>query len=53
MKNSYVGLFKVVSADRENGYVTYQDVFAKKRFKVIDVSMSSTFSDRKDRTVYI
>ncbi len=53
MKNSYVGLFKVVSADRENGYVTYQDVFTKKRFKVIDVSMSSSFSDRKDRALYI
>lgn len=35
MKNSYVGLFKVVATDRNDGYITYEDVFTKKRFKII------------------
>lgn len=30
MKNSYAGLFKVVDADRNDGYITYEDVFTKK-----------------------
>lgn len=52
MKNSYASLFKIVDADRKNGYVTYQDVFTKKRFRVIDVAMSSCFVDRRDIALY-
>lgn len=35
MKNSYAGLFKVVDTDRNDGYITCEDVFTKKKFKVI------------------
>lgn len=42
MKNSYVGLFEIIAVDRDNGYVTYQDVFTKKKFKIINIAMSST-----------
>lgn len=52
MKNSYVGLFKVTAVDRNNGYVTYQDVFTKKKFKIIDIAMSSTLNIYKGREVY-
>ena len=30
MKNAYASLFKIVAADRENGYVAYEDVFTHK-----------------------
>lgn len=53
MKNSYVGLFKVVATDRNDGYVTYEDVFTKKRFKVIDIAMSSTLKVDKKRMIYV
>lgn len=49
MKNSYVGLFEVIDSDFINGYVTYKDIITKKEFKIIDVSMSSTFLMSKDR----
>lgn len=52
MKNSYVGLFKVIDVDRINGYVTYQDVFTKKKFKIIDIAMSSTLVIDKNRQLY-
>lgn len=52
MKNSYVGLFKVISVDRDDGYVTYQDVYTKKKFKIIDIAMSSTLSINKKRELY-
>lgn len=53
MKNSYVSLFKVVGVDMENGYVVYEDVFTKKRVKVIDIAMSSTLKIDKKRMVYM
>lgn len=53
MNNSYVGLFKVIAVNKEEGYVTYQDVFTHKRFKIIDISMSSTLIINKSNPVYI
>lgn len=53
MKNSYVGLFKVVKTDFENGYVYYEDVFTHKRFKIIDIAMSSSYRVTKDKTLYL
>ncbi len=53
MKNSYVGLFKVVEVDRNDGYITYEDVFTKRKFKVIDIAMSSTLKIDKKRMVYV
>lgn len=52
MKNSYVGLFKVIDVDRDGGYITYQDVFTNKKFKVIDISMSSTLTINKNFQFY-
>jgi len=43
-ENSYVGLFKIIKVDREERYVYYQDVFTNKKFKIIDISMSSTLA---------
>ena len=53
MKNSYVGLFKIIDVDRNNGYIIYEDVFTKRRFKVIDIAMSSTLKISKKRMIYI
>lgn len=53
MKNSYVGLFKVVGAEREKGYVIYQDVFTNRRFKIIDIAMSSTLATDKRKCYYM
>ena len=53
MKNSYVGLFKVIDTDRNDGYITYEDVFTKKKFKVIDIAMSSTLKVDKKRMIYV
>lgn len=53
MKNSYVGLFKVINTDRNDGYITYEDVFTKKKFKVIDIAMSSTLKVDKKRMIYV
>lgn len=53
MNNSYVGLFKVIDVDRKEGYVTYEDVFTKNKFKVIDISMSSTLYIDKDKIIYV
>lgn len=52
MKNSYVGLFKVIDVDIDNGYITYEDVFTNKKFKVIDIAMSSTLKIDKKRMIY-
>lgn len=52
MKNSTVGLFKKIKYDQENGYVTYQDVFTNKKYKVIDISMSSLGELYKDVEIY-
>lgn len=53
MNNSYVGLFKVIDVFFDDGYVIYEDVFTKKRFKVIDIAMSSTLKIDKKRMVYV
>lgn len=53
MNNSYVGLFKIIDSDSKNGYVTYEDVFTKKRFKIIDISLSSTFNKKNKQTIYM
>ena len=54
MKDSIVGLFKVVNYDNVNGYVTYQDVFTHKKYKIIDISMSSMgkINEKKDTYIY-
>lgn len=52
MNNSYVSLFKVIDVDRNNGYVTYQDIFTKKKFKIIDIAMSSSLVINK-KEIYI
>lgn len=52
MKDSYVGLFKIIAVDKNDGYVTYQDVFTKKKFKVIDIAMSSTLRINKRLELY-
>ena len=52
MKNSYVGLFKVIDVDMNNGYITYEDVFTNRKFKVIDIAMSSTLKIDKKRMIY-
>lgn len=53
MKNSVVGLFKIIKYDHANGYVTYQDVFTNKRYKIIDVAMSSLGELYKDKEIYV
>lgn len=53
MNDSYVGLFKVIAVDKKEGYVTYQDVFTHKRFKIIDIAMSSTTIIDKSNPIYI
>lgn len=32
-----------VDGDRNDGYVIYEDVFNHKKYKIIDIAMSSTF----------
>ncbi len=53
MNDSIVGLFKVIGYDNVNGYVTYQDVFTKKKYKIIDISMSSLGKLNEGRELYI
>lgn len=53
MKNSYVGLFKIIKTDSDNGYVTYQDVFTNKKYKIIDIAMSSTLTIDKNNMIYM
>lgn len=53
MRDSVVGLFKIIEYDHANGYVTYQDVFTNKSYKIIDVSMSSLEQVNKDKEIYI
>ncbi len=53
MKNSYVGLFKIVDTDRKDGYVYLQDVFTYKKFKIIDISLSSTGVIDPKRPIYM
>ncbi len=53
IKDSYVGLFKVIDVDRLDGYVTYEDVFTKKRFKVVDIALRSTYNLKNDKDIYL
>jgi hypothetical protein len=53
MKDSYVSLFKVVAVDRNDGYITYEDIFTKKKFKVIDISLSSTLKIDEKSVIYV
>ncbi len=53
MKNSVVGLFEVVDVDANDGYITYQDVFTKKKYKTIDIGLSSTYRIDKNRKLYL
>lgn len=53
MNNSIVGLFKVINYDHVNGYVTYQDVFTNKKYKVIDIAMSSIGKVNENTNIYI
>ena len=52
MRDSIVGLFKIVDYDHMNGYVIYEDVFTNKRYKVIDISLSSVGPLNKDIDLY-
>lgn len=52
MNNSYASLFKVLKVDRGNGYVFYQDVFSKRTFKIVDVSMSSSLIKAPKQDIY-
>lgn len=42
MKDSYVGLFKINNIDFDNGYLEIEDVFNKRKFKIIDIALSSS-----------
>ena len=53
MNQSFASLFKIVATDRENGYVTYEDVFSHKKYKIIDISMSSSHIVNKKKPVYM
>lgn len=52
MNNSYVSLFKVISTDKSNGYVIYEDVFTKKQYQIIDKSLSILFDNKSDLYIY-
>ncbi|MBR2827978.1 MAG: hypothetical protein IKE70_01945 [Bacilli bacterium] len=54
MNNSFVSLFKIIDCDHETGYVTYEDVFTKKKYKIIDVAMSSlaNINNKKEKYAY-
>ncbi len=52
MRDSYASLFKIVDIDFSSGYVTYEDVFTKKKYKIIDIAMSSTMKVDKKLTIY-
>ena len=51
--NSYVGLFRIVDVNKWNGFVTYEDVFTFKKFKIIDIAMSKTLRLNKNMSFYI
>ena len=52
MNNSYVGLFKVVGVDSENAYVTLEDVFTKKKFKIIDIAFTTLIKKPDNQYTY-
>ena len=53
MMNSYASLFKIIDIDIKNGYVIYEDVFTKQKFKIIDIAMSSTLKIDSKNPTYI
>ena len=53
MNQSFASLFKIVATDRENGYVTYEDFFTHKKYKIIDISMSSSYIVNKKEPIYM
>lgn len=52
MNNSIVSLFKIISADSNEGYVVFEDVFTKRRYRIIDIAMSSTFNLNENSEIY-
>lgn len=52
MKNSFVSLFKIVKIDEEKGYVYYEDVFTRKRYRILDIAMSTTTKINPKRYMY-
>ena len=52
MKNSYVGLFKIIKSDDIDGYLYIEDVFTKKKFKIIDVSLSLNDFSKLGKDLY-
>ena len=52
MNESFASLFKVVDTDSKEGFVTYEDVFTKKQYKVIDISLSSSYKVDPKKDVY-
>ena len=52
MNDSFVSLFKIIDYDHETGYVTYEDVFTKKKYKIIDVAMSSISNINNKKEMY-
>lgn len=52
MKESFASLFKIIDSDYENGYITYEDVFTKKKYKIVDISLSTTYVKGQDVYTY-
>ena len=54
-KLEYNGANGLVSVDvnKWNGFVTYEDVFTFKKFKIIDIAMSKTLRLHKNMSYYI
>lgn len=52
MRDSFASLFKITDIDHVNGYVTYEDVFTHKKYKIIDIAMSSTPRIDESKTIY-
>ncbi len=53
MKNSVVSLFLIKDVDKDNGYVTYEDVFTKKQYQVVDVALISSYIAYDEIKLYI
>ena len=53
MNESIVGLFKIIDCDSINGYVTLKEVFTNKEYKIIDISLSSTYVINKNEERYM
>lgn len=54
MNNSVVGLFKVINIDFDNCYVTYEDVFTHKTYKIIDITFSTIYKNLyKEKNLYV